>query len=96
MKKFDIKKPNRGGALDLKIVELTAAYLEKLGGADNLEDIDCCITRLRLTVKDSSIIQDSEMKALGALGVMRLSEKNVHIIIGTSADLIAEEMKRIV
>lgn len=105
IKKFDIKTPGReddievGGAAGTKnkgIAELAAAYLEKLGGADNLESIDSCITRLRLTVKDPSIIKDSDMKALGASGVIRPSKKNVQVIVGTSADLIAGEMKRLV
>lgn len=78
------------------ITELAAAYIEKLGGIDNLENIDSCIIRLRLRVKDPSIIKDSDMEALGALGVIRPSKKSVQVIIGTNADLIAEEMKRLV
>ncbi len=82
--------------LNKGVPELAVAYLEKLGGADNLESIDCCITRLRLTVKDPSIIKDSDMKALGASGVIRPSKKSIQVIVGTSADLIAGEMKRLV
>ncbi len=79
-----------------EITKLAVAYIEKLGGADNLENIDSCIIRLRLIVKDPSIIKDSDMKALGALGVIRPSKRSVQVIIGTNADLIAEEMKRLV
>ena len=105
IKKFDIKTPGReddfasgeeGGSKNLEMSELAAAYLEKLGGADNLDNIDSCITRLRLTVKDASIIKDSEMKALGASGVIRPSKTSVQVIVGTSADLIAGEMKRLI
>lgn len=105
IKKFDIKTPGReddmelvtaGGSKNQGMTELAAAYLEKLGGADNLVSIDSCITRLRLTVKDPSIIKDSDMKALGASGVIRPTKKNVQVIVGTSAELIAGEMKKLV
>ena len=105
IKKFDIQTPGREDDIegervvnsikDKGIVAIAAAYLEKLGGKDNIENIDSCITRLRLTVKDASIIKDAEMKALGASGVIRPSKKNVQVVVGTSADLIAGEMKRL-
>ena len=105
IRKFDIKTPGREddfgiGEADASknegMAELAAKYLEKLGGADNLENIDSCITRLRLTVKDASLIKDSDMKSLGASGVIRPSKKSVQVIVGTSADLIAGELKRLV
>ena len=104
IKKFDLATPGReedaavvavGQAIkDKGITVVAAEYIEKLGGVENLEEVDSCITRLRLTVKDASIIKDSEIKALGASGIIRPSKKNIQVIVGTSADLIANEMKR--
>lgn len=105
IKKFDIQTPGReddvagedvtGSIKDKGVAAVAAAYLEKLGGKDNIESVDSCITRLRLTVRDASIIKDADMKALGASGVIRPSKKNIQVVVGTSADLIAGEMKRL-
>lgn len=74
---------------------LAKAYIKALGGLDNLEDIDACITRLRLTVKNSDIIKDSELKKLGASGVIRPTKTNIQVVVGTKAEIIAGEMKKL-
>ncbi|MDF5653170.1 PTS transporter subunit EIIC, partial [Vibrio parahaemolyticus] len=45
--------------------ELARQYLKALGGHDNLSSIDACITRLRLSVKDMSVINEKTLKDLG-------------------------------
>lgn len=39
---------------------LDQAILEALGGADNIVNVDACITRLRVTVKDASLVKDND------------------------------------
>ena len=51
-------KPNDGVAQDPK----SAAILQGVGGVDNLTDIDCCATRLRLTLKDTSLVNEALLK----------------------------------
>ncbi|NNN83602.1 PTS glucose transporter subunit IIBC [Vibrio sp. A8-1] len=75
--------------------ELAKQYLEVLGGHENLSNIDACITRLRLTVKDMSIIDEKQLKALGAIGVVKLGTNNLQVILGPLAEIIAGEMKSI-
>ncbi|AGH82164.1 PTS system N-acetylglucosamine-specific transporter subunit IIBC [Psychromonas sp. CNPT3] len=55
--------------------------------------IDACITRLRLTLKDRSIINEADLKSLGAMGVVKLGENNLQVIIGPQAEGIAMRMK---
>tara|TARA_R110001583_G_scaffold21088_5_gene80293 strand:- start:8573 stop:10030 length:1458 start_codon:yes stop_codon:yes gene_type:complete len=103
IKRFDMKTPGREddevattvskGSEDSK--ELANQYVQALGGKDNLTVIDACITRLRLTLKDRSVVKESELKALGAMGVVKLGEDNLQIIIGTKAESIANQMKLI-
>lgn len=71
------------------------AYIEELGGTDNIEEIGACITRLRLTLKDASIVDDHKLKKLGASGVLRVSSKNMQVVLGTRAEMVADEMKRL-
>ncbi len=73
---------------------LAREYIEKLGGKDNILELDACITRLRLTVADSSIIKDEELKALGATGVLRPNKRNLQVVVGTKAELIVDEIKK--
>ncbi|OAT47829.1 PTS system N-acetylglucosamine-specific IIABC component [Proteus hauseri ATCC 700826] len=68
-------------------------YIAAIGGSDNLTGIDACITRLRLNVKDSSIVNDAYAKRLGASGVIRLNKQSVQVIVGTRAELVASAMR---
>jgi len=68
------------------------ALVENLGGAENLLEISSCITRLRLKVHDSSVIDEAELKKLGAKGVIAKGQA-VQVIIGTEAEHVADEMK---
>lgn len=72
---------------------LARRYIRAIGGSDNLTTIDACITRLRLTVKDSEKVDDRAAKQLGASGVIRLNKQSVQVIVGTRAESIASAMK---
>jgi PTS system N-acetylglucosamine-specific IIC component len=73
--------------------ELARQYIAAVGGSDNLTGIDACITRLRLNVKDSSLVNEALAKRLGASGVIRLNKTSVQIIVGFVAEKIANAMK---
>lgn len=77
-----------------KSSELARQYLKALGGHQNLSSIDACITRLRLTVNDMSQIEESTLKALGAMGVIKLGTNNLQVILGPLAEIVAGEMKK--
>ncbi|GIP04023.1 PTS acetylglucosamine transporter subunit IIB [Paenibacillus lautus] len=71
-----------------------AKVLQNIGGADNITSIDACITRLRLVVKDEKAVKDSELKKLGASGVMRLGQGAVQVVFGPQAESIKDEIKK--
>lgn len=105
IKKFNIPTPGREEdaetdemthlVADKGLNELAAMYIEKLGGKNNIVEVDSCITRLRLTLKDSKVVEEKDMKALGASGIMRPNNKNLQVIVGTKAELIAEEIRKL-
>lgn len=66
--------------------------LKALGGADNIEDLEACITRLRVEVEDESLVDDAALKAAGAFGVVRASDA-IQVVVGPEADTIAEDIK---
>lgn len=71
-----------------------AQYIEALGGAENIERVDSCITRLRLEVKNSDNLDEAKLKELGASGVMKANKSNAQVVVGTKAELIAEQIKK--
>lgn len=70
-----------------------ASILKHIGGASNIISIDACITRLRLLVNEEVLVKDSELKELGAIGVIRLGKGNVHVVFGTESEQIRESIK---
>jgi len=71
------------------------AFIEALGGAENITHTDACITRLRMSVNDSSILLDETFITLGAKGVIRPDKKSIQIVLGTRAEGVAESIKEI-
>lgn len=65
--------------------------LDGLGGATNIGDLESCITRLRVEVKDPSIVDEPALKDAGAYGVVQV-ESTVQVVVGPDADDIADEI----
>ena len=74
------------------MAEIAQGYISAAGGTANLVNIDACITRLRLSVKDASRVNEALARKLGASGVIRLDQQNVQIVVGAQAELIAQSM----
>lgn len=66
--------------------------LAALGGADNIIEIEPCITRLRTEVNDPALVNEAALKAAGAHGVIA-SGKVVQVVVGPEADNIAEDIE---
>ncbi|MEH7107691.1 MULTISPECIES: N-acetylglucosamine-specific PTS transporter subunit IIBC [Bacillaceae] len=74
---------------------MAAHFIHDIGGRDNINTIDNCTTRLRLTIKDMDKINDSALKAHGAKGIMKLNKSNLQVVVGTEVEFVADAMKRI-
>jgi len=70
------------------------AFIEALGGKENIISTDACITRLRMEVKNSKNLNDEAFMKLGAKGVIKPSETTVQVVLGTRAENIAELIKK--
>ncbi len=100
IKKFNFLTPGRGedmnkdDSVEENITDVTNAYIEAIGGADNILEVDNCITRLRLTVKDSGLADKDKLKSIGAAGVVPMGKGGLQVIIGLGkVDKVAAEMK---
>lgn len=77
------------------IMGVAKRYLDSLGGVSNIKLMDSCITRLRVSLEDTSKIKEEDFKRIGASGLIKLGSNDVQVIVGTKAGLISEEIKRI-
>lgn len=76
-------------------VNLAAEILAGLGGKENIEDVTNCVTRLRVNVKDASLVKNSEyFKGLGTHGT-NVSGNNVQVIIGLKVQSVREEFDQL-
>ena len=110
IKKFNIPTPGRNGNYIESEIEETSTNKNKaanndmqaltiislLGEKENIEDIDACMTRLRVTVKDiEKVANESEWKKNGALGLI-LRDKGVQAIYGPKADVLKSNIQDII
>ena len=66
--------------------------LAGLGGAENVIEIEACITRLRTEVEDPAKVDQAALKAAGAHGVVA-SGQVVQVVVGPEADTLAEDIE---
>ncbi len=104
--KFDLKTPGREDDDDVeaeKKVELAnddyaqvaKIILEGCGGKENIASIDNCITRLRLEVKDITLVNDKVIKSAGVAGVMKPGKNSVQVIIGPKVQFVADAFSQL-
>ena len=103
--KFDLKTPGREDddleaekSVVLANNDYTAVaktVLEGLGGKGNVTSLDNCITRLRLEIKDYTLVDEKKIKSAGVAGVIRPGKTSVQVIIGTKVQFVADEFKKL-
>ena len=70
--------------------------LQSLGGTDNIESLDNCVTRLRLVVKDMNKVDEEQLMSEGALGVVKLDSHNLQVIIGTKVGSLKSDLDNLI
>ena len=107
IKKFNFATPGRNGNYDLDTTDnaekTTAvqgndqafAIINLLGGKPNIVDVDACMTRLRVTVKDNTKVgKEDQWKAVGAMGLI-VKDNGVQAVYGPKADVLKSDIQDI-
>ncbi|MDO4689870.1 MAG: N-acetylglucosamine-specific PTS transporter subunit IIBC [Fusobacterium sp.] len=103
IKMFNLKTPGREDTEEEIIEEkntkvshsqLASSIIPLLGGAENIEEVDYCTTRLRLRVKESANVDEVKIKKL-VPGILKPSKNAVQVIIGPQVEFVADEIKRL-
>jgi PTS system N-acetylglucosamine-specific IIC component len=99
IRKLDLKTPGREDEVPVEAEavggaqERGLAYLAALGGSANLTTVSACTTRLRLLIVDHAAVDEARLKALGARGIVRPSDKALQVILGPVADIVSVEIR---
>lgn len=107
IKKFNFATPGRNGNYDLDTNDTQGsqtpvqgndqafAIINLLGGRSNIVDVDACMTRLRVTVKEASQVGSEEAwKAAGAMGLI-MKDNGVQAVYGPKADVLKSDIQDI-
>lgn len=70
---------------------ISQLIVKGLGGSDNIQDLDCCATRLRVKVLDSSKVDENILKESGASGIIKKGS-GVQIVYGPRVTVIKSEV----
>lgn len=105
IKKFNLKTPGReddelNGEMNAHLsndnfTEVASIILKGLGGKENIANIDNCVTRLRLEIKDHTLVNEKTIKSAGVAGIIRPSKTSIQVIIGTQVQFVADELKKL-
>ena len=102
--KMDLKTPGRedDDEAEMKIelanndyTAMASIIMEGLGGKENVTSAENCITRLRLEIKDYTLVDEKKIKSAGVSGVIRPSKTAVQVIIGPKVQFVADEFKKL-
>ena len=96
-----ITKMKRVNCVDLDTLEekkfsgVGKLYIKALGGENNILAVDPCMTRIRVVVKDGTLIDEKKIVVLGAQKVIKLTDEKIHVVIGLKAEKLAKEINDI-
>ena len=78
-----------------RYTQQAAIYLEAFGGTDNIEKVNNCATRLRITVKNENLVQpDDSFREGGAHGVVR-NGNAFQVIVGLDVPQVREQFEQL-
>ncbi|PTX55218.1 PTS system N-acetylglucosamine-specific IIB component (Glc family) /PTS system N-acetylglucosamine-specific IIC component (Glc family) [Melghirimyces profundicolus] len=110
IRKFNLPTPGRieetdstetggvanGGKNPDELDRLAHEVLKAIGGEENIEELDACITRLRITLKDEEKLDKPLLKKLGAAGVIRVGPRYYQAVFGTQSELLRDRILRLI
>lgn len=75
--------------------DLAVNILQAMGGQNNITNLDACITRLRVSVKDVKVVDKKELQKLGAAGVLEVGN-NIQAIFGPRSEIIKGQIQDVI
>lgn len=99
IQKFDVKTPgredeNRDVTLlnEKRYNEIADIVVQALGGKENITNVDNCVSRLRIDLKDQNVIQANDLKRSGASGIFFPKKNHIHVVFGPHVEFVRNEI----
>lgn len=92
----DGEEEDSGTTMDEKQKNQAVRIIEGLGGFDNVISVNNCLTRLRVDVKDMSLVQEDLLKKTGAMGFIKPTETHIQVIYGPKVEGIAANVREVI
>ena len=73
---------------------LGVQILEAIGGRENVVSVDNCISRLRLVLEDTSVVEERKLEETGSMGVVKIDDNNIQIVYGGKVERAAQALKK--
>lgn len=99
IQKFDVKTPgredeNRDVTLlnEKRYNEIADIVVHALGGKNNIMNVDNCVSRLRIDLKDQGAVKADELKKSGASGIFFPKKNHIHVVFGPHVEFVRNEV----
>lgn len=79
-----------------KYPEMAEIILDGLGGAENIDTLNYCTSRLRMELKDTDKVDENRILQANVPAVRKQGGPNVHVIVGTDVEFVAREMEKLI
>ncbi|MBM7369038.1 N-acetylglucosamine-specific PTS transporter subunit IIBC [Gordonia hydrophobica] len=103
--KFQLKTPGReddepegdddGDGVSAGFIGTASKFIDALGGADNIREVDNCATRLRMELGDTGKVDEAALKKAGAAGTMKPGGHSFQVIYGLNVQFVKDAMDKI-
>lgn len=91
-KDLDERKKGSSNKSEVGFDRVSALIIKGLGGKQNISDVDCCATRLRITVFKPDLVSDSYLKESGASGVIHKGN-GVQVVYGPQVSVVKSKLE---
>lgn len=81
---------------DDKYPKMAKIILDGLGGAENVDTLNYCTSRLRMELKDTDKVDENRILQANVPAVRKQGGPNVHVIVGTDVEFVAREMEKLI
>lgn len=87
------KKSDTQSKAKLGASEFGDKILQALGGKNNIVEIDNCLSRLRLVLDDTSVVNEDILKETGSMGIVMIDKNNIQVVYGPKVEQAARALK---
>lgn len=89
----DVEESSETTDVKIEASELGQAILKAIGGKENIREIDNCISRLRLILNDTSVVDEALLKQTGSMGIIKINENNIQVVYGPKVEEATHALK---